>query len=199
MKEEALGALMIPPAGAVFGVVGFVMGMRGSIAGVFVLAAVSVLLLVFLSKLVRGVFGRYGRGVAIRILFAVMTLVSLTITALAGSAWVPIVLNPPRLVPRSREGVSATRIEYLFPGKRRVVHDPYRKVVFCWGASPPEVREDPDGAVVAVFRGNGGHLSTWWDQAGVTESYFDIGGWMGATISEDEIAVTKEGEFNFLD
>jgi hypothetical protein len=199
MKEEALGTLMIPPAGAVLGVVGFVMGMRGSIAGVFVLAAVIILLLVFLPKLVRGVRGRYGRGVAIRSLFAAMTLVSLTITALAGSAWVPIVLDPPRLVPKSREGVCATRIEYLFPGKKRVIHDPYRKVVFCWGASPPEVRKDPDGAVVAVFRGDGGHLSTWWDQAGVTESDFDIGGWMGATISEDEMEVTEEGEFNFVD
>ena len=78
MKEEALGALMIPPAGAIFGVVGFVMGMRGSIAGVFVLAAVTVLLLVFLPKLVRGVRGRYGQGVAIRCLFAVMTLVGFT-------------------------------------------------------------------------------------------------------------------------
>ena len=199
MKEGALGALMIPPAGAVFGVIGFVMGMRGSIAGVFVLVAVSVLLLAFFPKLVRGVRGRCGQGVAIRSLFTLMALVSLTITALAGSAWLPIVLNPPHLVPRSSAGVSATRIECLFPGKKRVVHDPHRKVVLCWGASPPEVREDPDGAVVAVFRGDGGHLSTWWDQAGVTESYFDIGGWMGATISEDQMEVTEEGEFNFVD
>jgi hypothetical protein len=127
-----------------------------------------------------------------------MTLVSLVITGLSGSAWVPIVLNPPRFVPKSGEGVSATRIEFHFPGKKRVVHDPYRKVVFCWGEAP-EVRKDPDGAVVAVFRGDSGHLSTWWDQVGVSESDFDIGGWMGATISEDEIEVTKEGDFNFVD
>jgi hypothetical protein len=189
---------MILPAGAVLGVVGLVMGMSGSIAGVFVLAAVSILLLVFLPKLIRGVMGQYGGGIAIRSLFAAMTLVSLAITALAGSGWVPIAMNPPLLVPKSGEGVSATRIEFLFPGKRRVVQDPYRKVVFCWGASP-EVRKEPDGTVVAVFRGNGGHLSTWWDQAEVSESYFDIGGWMGATISEDEMEVTEEGKFNFVD
>lgn len=189
---------MIPPAGAVFGVIAFLMGMRGSIGGVFVLAAVTMLLLLFLPKLVLGVMGRYGRGAALRSLFAVMTLASLAITALSGSACVPIAMNPPRLVPKSDEGVSATRIEFLFPGKKRVVHDPHRKLVFCWGASR-EVREDPDGAVVAVFRGGGGHLSTWWDQAGVSGSDFDIGGWMGATITEDEIEVTKDGSFNFVD
>ncbi len=198
MKEEAWEALIIPPVGVVFGTLVMLMGMGGG-SVFFVLAAVTILLLIYLPKLIRGGLGRYGGGAAIRSFFAVMTLVSLVLTALVGSAWFLIAMNPPRLVPKSGDGEPVTRIEFHFPRKKRVVHDPYRKLVFCRGASPPEVRKDPDGTVVAMFRGGAGSLETWWDSAGISESDFTFGGWMGVRLGEDEIVVTKEGTFDGVD
>jgi hypothetical protein len=195
MKEEAWNALILPPIGVLSGMMLILMGMNGG-SVFFVLAAVTILLLIYLPKLIRGGLGRYGGGAAIRSFFAVMTLVSLALTALLGFGWYLIAMNPPQLVPKSGEGNCATRIEFHFPGKTRVVHDPYRQLVFCRGASPPEVRKDPDGTVVAVFRGGAGSLDTWWDSAGISESGFKFGGWMGVRLGEDEIVVTKEGTFD---
>ena len=53
--------------------------------------------------------------------------------------------------------------------------------------------------VVAVFRGGAGSVVTWWDSAGISESGFNFGGWMGVRTSEVEIAVTKEGTFDRVD
>jgi hypothetical protein len=195
MKEEAWEALIFPPLGVLFGTILMLMGMGGG-SRLFVLAAVTILLLVYLPKLIRGSLGRYGGGAAMRSFFTVMTLVSLALTALLGSAWFLIAMDPPRLVPKSGDGEPVTRIEFHFPGKKRVIHDPYRKLVFCRGASPPEVRKDPDGTVVAVFRGGAGSVMTWWESAGISESGFNFGGWMGVSTSEGEIAVTKEGSFD---
>jgi hypothetical protein len=195
MKEEALEALIFPPLGVLIGTAVMLMGMGGG-SVFFVLAAMSILLLFYLPKLIRGSLGRYGGGAAMRSFFAVMTLVSLALTALLGSAWCLIAMDPPRPLPKSGDGEPVTGIEFHFPGKKRVVHDPYRKLVFCRGASPPEVRKDPDGTVVAVFRGGAGSLETWWDSAGISESGFKFGGWMGVRLGEDEIVVTKEGTFD---
>lgn len=194
MKEEALEALIFPPLGVLTGTAVMLMGMGGG-SGFFVLAAMSILLLFYLPKLIRGSLGRYGGGAAMRSFFAVMTLVSLALAAILGSAWFLIAVDPPRLLPKSGDGEPVTRIEFVFPGTKRVVHDPHRNIVFCRGALP-EVRKEPDGTVVAVFRDGAGSVMTWWESAGISESGFSFGGWMGVWTSEGEIAVTKEGTFD---
>ncbi|MEK7951918.1 hypothetical protein [Luteolibacter soli] len=175
--------------------VGLFMAMDGVIIGFFLLALLPLPLLAFFPPLLFGTMGRYGQTRWHRASFGGASVLSLAIMVFLAVTVIPsLVLNPPRFLPKAKEGTRVARLEFRFPKVTRVVTDPHFQLRFYRGDAP-EVVSLPDGSEALVFRGGGAVLSTWGDQMSVDERGFNIGGWMGAQTSDPEIRVTKKGEF----
>ena len=196
MTEAARTSLAVPPLVAVAGLVGLFLAMDGVIIGFFLLALLPLPLLVAFPPLFFGTRGKYGQTALRRASFGGASVVSLVIMVFVAITIIPsLVLDPPRFLPKTKEGKSATRLEFRFPKVTRVVTDPHCQVRFYRGEAP-EVVSQPDGSGTLVFHGDGAVLSTWSDQVSVDERDFNIGGWMGAQTSDNEIRVTKAGSFD---